>query len=140
MGSFIQKFSEGIMRSLLCKGALTLVLVTGCQTAQQAREIKLVGFEDNVGKGKSVGPMEGSDCVYHILGYWLGGQPTLSRAVMNARKGKHASLSDSFGGEGAGSGAGAGVRYFNNMTVSNDGFNAGVFGKTCINITAMGFK
>lgn len=109
----------------------------GCQTAQQAKEIKLVGFNDDVSKGKSVGPIEGADCVFHVLGYWMGGQPTLSKAVMNARKGKSTSIGDSFGSADDGQG---GVRYFNDMAVSSDGFDAVVFGKRCIKITAVGYK
>lgn len=111
--------------------------LAGCQTAQQAKEIKLVGFTDNVSKGTSTGPIEGADCVFQVLGYWLGGQPTLSKAVMNARKGKSTSITESFGSEDMGEG---GVRYFNNMAVSSDGFNAVVFGKQCIKISAMGYK
>lgn len=111
--------------------------LTSCQTAQQAKELKLVGFDENVSKGKNVGPIEGGDCVYQILGYWLGGQPTLQRAMMNARKGKTSTISDSGGGEG---GVGSEIRYFNNAVIAHDGFNAGVFGKSCITITATGFK
>lgn len=116
---------------------LMLFSLVGCQTAQQAKEIKFVGFTDSAVKGKSVGPIEGADCVFQILGYWLGGQPTLSKAVMNARKGKSTSLSDSLGSSDDGQG---GVRYFNDMAVSSDGFNAVVFGKQCIKITAVGYK
>lgn len=120
--------------SYLLIAALGLV---GCQTTQQAREIKLLGFSDDASKGTSTGPIEGADCVFQILGYWLGGQPTLAKAVMNARKGKSTSLTDSLGSADMGEG---GVRYFNNMSVSNDGFNAVVFGKQCIKISAVGYK
>ncbi len=111
--------------------------LASCQTAQQAKEIKLLGFSEDASKGKSTGPIEGADCVFHVFGHWLGGQPTLSKAVMNARKGKTTSIGDSFGDKDMGEG---GVRYFNNMAVSNDGFDAVVFGKQCIKISAMGYK
>ena len=125
-----------VSKPLLC--ALLLTGAVGCQTYEQAREVRLVGFEENVSKGKSVGPIEGSDCVYQVLGYFLGGQPTLRKAVMNARRGKEGSLGDSFGGEG--NGGGGGVRYFDNMAVGQDGFNAYVFGKHCITVSAVGYK
>jgi hypothetical protein len=112
-------------------------VLTSCQTAQPARELKLIGFDENVSKGKNMGPVEGADCVYQVLGYWLGGQPTLQRAFMNARKGKVSSLADAGGG---GEGVGGELRYMNNAVVSTDGFNAGIFGKKCINVTATGFK
>ena len=106
---------------------LVAIIFTSCQTAQQAREIRLLGFSEDVSKGKSVGPMEGDDCIWQILGYRFGGFPTLQKAVMNARKGKTSSIGDSFGGDGQGSSK-SDVRYFNNVTVSNDGFNAVVVG------------
>lgn len=127
------------MRTLRCTLLLSFSLVGACQTAQQAKEIRLLGFEDDASKGKSVGTIEGSDCVFHVFGYWLGGQPTLSRAVINARKGKTGSIGDSLGSGDGGSGNG-GVRYFNNMAVRSDGFNAGIFGKNCIEVTATGYK
>lgn len=118
--------------------ALTVVVaLTGCQTAQQAKEIRLLGFDEDVSKGKSLGPLEGSDCVFMVLGYWLGEQPTLSRAIMNARKGKKSSISDAAGEDGQ---LGEGARYLNNVSVSNSGFNAGIVGKSCINISATGNK
>ena len=105
---------------------------------QQAREIKLLGFDEDASKGKGGGAIEGSDCVFHVFGYWLGGQPTLSRAVLNARKGKSGGIADSVGGDSSESSSG--VRYLNNMAVTTDGFNAGIFGKNCILISATGYK
>lgn len=125
-----QRYFKGLLLVAACG-------LASCQTVQQAKELKLVGFDENVSKGKNIGPIEGGDCVYKILGYWLGGQPTLQRAMMNARKGKTSTITDSGGGESSGTGD---IRYFNNAVVSNDGFDAYVFGKTCINITATGFK
>lgn len=123
------------IRTLLALAAMTAL--AGCQTTQQAKEIKLLGFEENVAKGKSLGPIEGSDCVYSVFGYPLGGAPTLSRAIMNARKGKHAAVSDAVGGQDK---LGEGARYLNNVSVSHDGFNAFVFAKQCILISATGYK
>jgi hypothetical protein len=122
------------LKSLLLLAACALA---SCQTAQEAKEIKLIGFDDNASKGKNVGPIEGADCVYQVLGYWLGGQPTLQRAIMNARKGKKSSLLEAANGD---SGVGGDLRYLNNAVISHDGFSAGVFGKQCINISATGFK
>jgi len=122
----------------LSSAVLVAVVLGGCQTTQQAREIKLLGFEENASKGKGGGPLEGSDCVFHVFGYWLGGHPTLAKAVMNARKGRNSGLTDAVGGdEGNGDG---GVRYLNNMSVSHDGFDAIIFGKNCIKISAVGYK
>jgi len=56
---------------------------------------------------------------------------------MNARKGKKSSVSDIAGGAET---LGEGARYLNNVSVSKDGFNAGIVGKSCINISATGYK
>lgn len=125
------------MRLLFPSFLIGVIGLAGCQTAQQAKEIKLLGFTEDASKGTSTGPIEGADCVFHVFGYWLGGQPTLSKAVMNARSGKSTSITDALGSADMGTG---GVRYFNNMSVSNDGFNAVVFGKQCIKISAVGYK
>jgi hypothetical protein len=124
-----------LKRSLI---AMMIMMAAGCQTSQQAREIKLLSFDEDASKGKGGGMIEGSDCVFHVLGYWLGGQPTLARAVLNARRGKSSGIGDSMSSdEGVGKGE---IRYFNNMSVVHDGFNAGIFGKNCINISATGYK
>lgn len=117
--------------------AIAVLGLASCQTTQQAREIKLLGFDENVSKGENAGPIEGSDCTYQLFGYWMNGQPTLQRAVINARGGKNASLADSFGGSNK---VGGDIRYFNNAVVTLDGFNVAGFGKQCIIITATGFK
>jgi hypothetical protein len=116
-------------------GALTIL--QACQTTVPVKELKLVGFEEDVGKGKSVGEVEGGDCVYMILGYWLGGAPTLSKAFANARKQRTTSVSESVGGNAD---AGDALRYMNNVTVKDEGFNAVVFGKYCLMVSGMGFK
>ena len=118
---------------------VAVLLITGCQTAQQAREIQLLSFSEDVSKGKSVGPMEGDDCIWQILGYQIGGYPTLQKAIINARKGKGSTIGDHFGGEATGSSK-SDVRYFNNVTVTHGGFNAYVVGKSCITITATGYN
>jgi hypothetical protein len=109
----------------------------GCATYSTLREIKLVGFDEDVSKGKSVGQIEGGDCVYHIFGHWLGGNPTISRAFANARKQRTTGVADAVGGDTS---QGDPLRYINNAQVTNDGFDAVVFGKSCIMVTGMGFK
>ncbi len=124
-------------RMIFCLKLLALVgFLTSCATYNTVRELRLVGFEENVKKGKSLGQVEGGDCIYHVFGYWLGGQPTISRAFSNAQKQYTSTIADSGGGK---SGAGS-VRYMNNVTVKNDGFNAVLFGKSCIMVSGMGYK
>jgi len=131
MSSFFRKTVGAIALFALAQ------ISVGCATYRMAKEIRLIGFEDEVHKGKSVGQVEGGDCVFHIFGYWLGGAPTLSRAVQNTRMMRTSSVGDVVGGKIEGGDA---LRYINNMTVNNDGFNAVVFGKNCIMVSGIGYK
>ncbi len=114
-----------------------VLAASGCTTYRTAKELKLVGFEEDVSKGKSVGEVEGGDCVFHVMGYYLGGMPTLSRAFKNASMQRTSSVSDAFGGSNA---TGDRLRYMNNAVVRNDGFDVVIFGKKCILVSGLGFK
>ncbi len=115
---------------------------SACATYPAMKEVKHIGFDsenDGVKKGKSLGLIEGDDCVFHVFGYWLGGYPTLNRAIHNARSGKRTAVTDSLSGRG-GSTADGGVRYLNDVKYNYSGFDAKFFGKSCIEVSAMGYK
>lgn len=112
------------------------IFLCQCTTYRVAKNIKLIGFTEDVKKGKSVGAIEGEECIFIILGYRLGGLPTVRKALANARTGRSSEIGDIMGGASSG----GGIRYINNTSVSPTGFNAGVFGKDCITVTGMGYK
>jgi len=116
---------------------LSILLLTSCAQYQYANKVKMVSFDDNVKKGKSVGRIEGKDCTWMVLGYWLGGQPTVDKAFMNAQ-------------DQAGALASAGLkkadaknrlRYMNNVSTENEGWNAaGLVGKQCLVVKGAGYR
>ena len=53
--------------------------------------MKQVSFSDDVKKGQAVGNIRGEDCTWTVLGYKLGGDPTLDRAF---KAGECATISD----------------------------------------------
>ena len=109
--------------SLLLSVPISALALSACQTYQYAQNVKMVSFEEDTTKGKGVGPIRGEDCVWMVLGYWLGGLPTLDKAFTSAR-------------QQAGS-----VRYLTNVASTTDGFNAGgIVGKSCIIVKGSGFK
>jgi hypothetical protein len=111
---------------------LALLLgLSGCATYNYAQNMKFVAFDDAQGKGKSIGNIRGEDCTWQVLGYQLGGLPTVDRAVQNAR---HQEVSDLTKKK-----SDTPLRYINNMSTQNDGFNAGVVAKTCIVVTGVGY-
>lgn len=126
------------MRSFGIALVLSLQL-TGCTTFKAFNELKHVGFDaTNVKKGKSVGTVTGEHCVFSVLGYRLGGNPSLTKAMAYARTGKKSSLRDTFSEETEVNNDG--VRYLNNLSYRFDGFNAVVFGKDCLVVEGRGYK
>lgn len=112
-------------------------LLMGCTTVQEVREIKLVSFDDDIKKGKSIGEVESNDCVYHIMGYWLGGAPTVRKSLANSRKQRKSSLTDVVAAN-YDSDAET-VRYIKNVQFEHTGFNYYFFGKRCITTKGLGY-
>ncbi|MGE3681820.1 MAG: hypothetical protein AB7G93_08850 [Bdellovibrionales bacterium] len=119
--------------------ALFALMSGGCATYNYAQNVKTIAFSDNLEKGQSVGNIRGEDCTWQVLGYQMGGMPTVDRAFSNAQYGKDGS---SFAGSmtSGNTNTGTGLRYINNVSTKNDGFNAGLFGKSCIVVTGVGYR
>ena len=117
---------------------LGALLCCGCATYNYADNVKMISFDENVQKGKSVGQVRGEDCTWTVLGMQLGGLPTVDRAFNNARNG--AGTMESAGFSSSSAPKADGLRYVNNVTTKHDGFNAGVVAKNCIVVTGMGYK
>jgi hypothetical protein len=115
-----------------------LFLASACTMYHDVREIKLIGFSEDVRKGKAVGQVESDDCVFQALGHYLGGSPDISRAIANAQTGKKSQIGDVVGASEKP--RGESVRYINNLTVIQDGFSAMGFGKNCIEVRGMGYR
>jgi hypothetical protein len=115
------------------------VLFAGCATYHTADKVKLVSFTDTPSKGKSIGNIRGEDCTWTVLGYQLGGLPTVDRAFTNARRGIDGGLAAA--GFSKESGADSGLSYVNNVSTRNDGFSiAGIVAKSCIVVSGVGYK
>jgi hypothetical protein len=101
--------------------AFACLASTGCTTFQYAKNVKMVSFEDNVSTGTSTGPVRGEDCQAFVMGYPIGERPTLDKAFADARKQNN-------------------LRYMNNVSTENTGFNAVVYGKRCMAVKGTGYK
>lgn len=124
--------SRNVFRALV----MSSLLMGACAHYKVADSIKMVSFEDDVHKGRSLGPVRGEDCVWSIGGYKLGGNPTLDRAMANARSQSGGGVVDSFKSNSAKAGA---VRYMNSVSTENDGFNAVIVGKECLVVKGLGY-
>ena len=116
-----------------------LFVFSGCATYQYAKNVKMVSFEDDVTKGKSVGPIRGEDCVWHILGYRLGGNPTLDRAFASARSQTTSGIGSAFSSKTEAL-SDKSIRYINNVSSEYDGFDAVVVGKQCLIVKGLGYR
>jgi hypothetical protein len=98
-----------------------LCLVPGCSTYEYAKNVKLVSFENNVAEGRSVGPIRGEVCQAFIMGRPIGEGATIDRALAQAREKNH-------------------IRYINNVTTENSGFEAVVYGRHCLSVRGTGYE
>jgi hypothetical protein len=128
-----------LVQRLLLMATLGCAL-TGCATYDYAHNVKVISFSENLEKGQSVGNIHGEDCTWQILGYALGGAPTVDRAFEHTRN-------QTDGGSLVGSlssnkqqTSNSAIRYINNVTTKNDGFDVGLFGKKCIAVTGVGYR
>lgn len=125
-------------RLALC--AAVAILSSGCATYNYAQNVKTIGFSENLEKGQSTGNIRGEDCTWQILGYQLGGLPTVDRAFSNAQNQMDgSSLVGSLSHDRKQSNGGS-LRYINNVNTKPDGFNAVLFGKSCIVVTGVGYR
>jgi hypothetical protein len=111
----------------------------GCATYQHAQNIKLVSFDENVKKGTSVGNIRGEDCTWSVLGYKLGGEPTVDKAFINA-KNQAGGLESAGFGDLSKKDRSQAIRYANNVSTEYEGFNAVVVGKQCLVVKGVGFR
>ncbi|CAN5720935.1 hypothetical protein BH10BDE1_BH10BDE1_04300 [soil metagenome] len=120
---------------------IAVLSISGCATYNYAERVKLVAFSDDFQKGRSVGNIRGEDCTWNILGYPLGGAPTVDRAFQHARRQTDGgSLAGSLSSASSRVATAGELRYVVNLSTANDGFNAVLFGKQCIVVTGIGYR
>lgn len=118
---------------------LGLAVLSSCATYNYAQKVKTISFDDNITKGQAVGPIRGEDCTWTVLGQQLGGAPTIDKAFINAKSQAGALTSAGFSSLDK-TDATKQIRYINNATTANEGFNAYVFGKQCLVVTGVGYR
>jgi len=116
--------------------SMVVFLTQSCASYRFAQKVKTISFDGDFKKGKSVGTIRGEDCTWTVLGYKLGGDPTLDKAFINANKQAGALASAGFK-QAEGKNA---LRYVNNVHTEAEGFNAYLFGKNCIVLTGVGYR
>jgi len=87
-----------------------------------AKDIKRIGYDDDVSPGHSIGQVSGESCSWKVLGYSVSREPTLDEAVANVRIQTN------------------GLPYLNHMNTEYNGFNAGLFAKNCLVVKGVAYK
>ncbi len=118
---------------------LPLVFGVGCANYQYASKVKMVSFDGNLEAGQNAGQITGKDCTWKVMGYDLGGKPTVDKAFMNARDQADELQSAGFGDLGK-KNSNQRLRYVTNVSTKTEGFNAYVVGKNCLVVTGVGHK
>jgi hypothetical protein len=121
-----------------CLLPLCLGLLANCSTITPIKNLKTIGFSDDVSKGTRIGQAYGDSCVFSIFGYPLGGQMTVATAIENARYGRKSTVMDSFSSGGGESKTD--VRYINDLKLRYDGFDIVVFAKMCLVAEGVSYK
>lgn len=115
------------------------VLLSGCSTYQFAKDVKMMSFEETPKQGTRVGEIRGADCVWSVMGYKMGGEPTLDKAFTNARSQKATGITEAVAGPGKTDSAND-IAYLEQISTSRDGFNAGIVGKDCLVVKGVAYK
>jgi len=101
--------------------ALLLVGTGGCTSYQYAKNLKMVSFDNNVTTGRSVGPVRGESCQAAVMGYPIGESASLDAAMANARAKNQ-------------------LRYLNNVSTEDGGFDAYFYSKRCLTVKGTGYQ
>lgn len=118
---------------------LTMSGLIGCASTKVAENVKMIAFKDKEpGKvEKSLGNIEGKDCTWRILGYPLGFDPNVRNAFINTSQQKEEKVPFQNSKK---AGANGDISYLRNVSVNPSGFSAYIVGRSCINVTGVGFQ
>jgi hypothetical protein len=111
--------------------------MAGCASDRLVHEIKLLSFEADVGKGKSMGEVSGEICSIHIFGLWLGTKPDLASSLLQVRNNLMPNVDQTSGS--AASADTNHLRYLNNIALTESGTELFLFGRKCLRLTGLGF-
>ena len=87
-----------------------------------SRNVKMVSYDEDATKGKSLGPVTGESCQWRVLGYSVTTSASLDGALTDARTKAN------------------GVRYLNNVSTDRDGFDAKVVAKDCMIVKGVAYR
>jgi len=106
----------------LAVGALLLGFgATGCTHYQYAKNVKMVSLDGNVAEGRGIGPVRGESCQASVMGYPISEQASLDKAIANTREKNQ-------------------IRYLNNVSTEDGGFDAYFYARHCLIVKGTGYQ
>ncbi|MNJ94911.1 hypothetical protein D3C87_126150 [compost metagenome] len=116
-----------------------LSLLQGCASVKVAENVKMVSFSDKptTKETKALGNIEGKDCTWYVLGYPLGHSPTVRTAFQNTAEQSEEKIPLM---KAKKEGAVGNISYIRNVSVEPSGFSAWVVGRSCMNVTGVGYQ
>jgi hypothetical protein len=111
-------------RALLRVLAVTIAAaaMSGCASYTMAKNVKLIGYDEDSSKGKSMGEVRGESCAWQLFG-----RPVTSPVSLDV------AMSDVRARQGM-------VRYIRNVSTINDGFDAVFVKKHCLVVKAVAYR
>lgn len=112
---------QGTIALALTALALASAL-SGCATYRVAKNVKLIGYDEDAARGKSIGEVRGESCSWKVFGTPVTTRESLDEAFADART-RHSNL-----------------RYIKGVTTDNGGFDAaGIVTKRCLIVKAVAY-
>jgi len=101
---------------------IALFYSSGCATYSMSRNVKMLSYDEDASKGKSLGPVTGESCQWRVMGYSVSSSASLDAALGDART------------------KASGARYLNNVSTDRDGFDAKVVAKDCMIVKGVAYR
>lgn len=117
-------------------GLVALCLaIANCSSAQLAKNVSSVGFEEKPTPSKRLGEIKGKDCLWYVFGHGIGTTPSVYEAFLNAAHQKEDQLNPLKEGKAKG----ASLKKITNVTIENEFFSAYVIARNCTVVKGVGY-
>jgi hypothetical protein len=107
---------------LAVASTLAMLCLGGCASHTLSRNVKMISYDDDATRGKTIGPVTGESCHWKVLGYSVTNNASFDAALSDARL------------------KAQGARYLNNVSTETDGFDAYFAAKDCLLVKGVAYK
>src|SRR4051794_3639543 len=80
-----KRLHRGRVAALVLGSIVAMAASSGCASYTMAKNVKLIGYDEDSSKGKSIGEVRGESCAWKILGRPVTSPVSLDRAMSDVR-------------------------------------------------------